>query len=278
MNALPEAAISLDVEWACAEVIADVTRLIDERGLRATFFCTHGGIAVPGHERALHPNFDRAGNTQVCASAFPGDAEFRTAVIRSLHSSYPEASGARAHRCHCSYEVLRAYREQGLQYDSATVLPLTPGLRPAWTMERLVWLPVYYMDHWDLASRATGFHVTDLKLDAPGLKIFSFHPNLIYLNAATVDQYEGSRAFYHDAERLRGLRHAGRGTRTLFVELLDWIARKQRARTLTEIQQEWRSGCGGIESDPVDKHAPTHADQMDLSVASGHEPEHKRES
>jgi hypothetical protein len=55
--------ISIDVEWAHPEVQADVVRLLAERNLRATFFCTHAGISVPGHERALHPNFRRRGNS-----------------------------------------------------------------------------------------------------------------------------------------------------------------------------------------------------------------------
>src|SRR5581483_2497154 len=240
-----EIAISLDVEWACAEVVADAIGLLDEHGVRATLFCTHAGIEAPGHERALHPNFERAGNTQIEAGAPLADDELIRAAIGNLQRSYPEAVGARGHRCHTTYHVLKAYRDHGLQYESATVLPLAPALRPAWTMEHLVWLPVYYMDHWDLLSQATSLRIGDLRLDAPGLKIFVFHPNLIYLNAATIEEYEASRAFYHDPARLRKARNAGRGTRTLFVELLDRVARQPRARTLAEIQQEFRSECAG---------------------------------
>jgi hypothetical protein len=240
---LAEVAISLDVEWACTEVIADVARLLDERGLRATFFCTHPGIEVPGHERALHPNFRRSGNTQVPdAHAISNDTDLFCAVTRTLKQSYPEALGARGHRCHTSHEMHRVYREHGLQYDSATLLPLAPCLAPAWTTERLVWLPIYYMDHWDLIDQATEFQFDALHLDAPGLKVFAFHPNLIYLNAATVEQYEESRAYYSDAERLRKVRHPGPGTRTLFLALLDWMANGPNpARTLAEIQRAWRS-------------------------------------
>ena len=55
--------ITIDVEWACREVLAEIVRLLNERGLRATFFCTHADIDVPGHERAIHPNFRRNGDT-----------------------------------------------------------------------------------------------------------------------------------------------------------------------------------------------------------------------
>lgn len=41
-----ETVISIDVEWAHPEVLADVVRLLDEREIRATFFCTHEGIRL----------------------------------------------------------------------------------------------------------------------------------------------------------------------------------------------------------------------------------------
>ena len=46
---MPEIYITIDVEWACREAVTDTLRLLDDRGLRATFFCTHAGIEVPGH-------------------------------------------------------------------------------------------------------------------------------------------------------------------------------------------------------------------------------------
>jgi len=39
--------LSVDEEWANPEVLADLRRLFDERGLRATFFCTQPGWSVP---------------------------------------------------------------------------------------------------------------------------------------------------------------------------------------------------------------------------------------
>src|SRR5262249_35907583 len=50
---------TVDVEWAAPEVLADIVRLFDTYGVKATFFVTHQGVSVPGHERGLHPNFRR---------------------------------------------------------------------------------------------------------------------------------------------------------------------------------------------------------------------------
>ena len=54
---------TVDVEWAADEVLADLRGLFDQHGVRATFFVTHAGVKVPGHERGLHPNFRRDGDT-----------------------------------------------------------------------------------------------------------------------------------------------------------------------------------------------------------------------
>src|SRR5260370_29652209 len=55
--------LTIDIDWAAPSVLHDLVERLDERGLKATFFCTHDGIAVSGHERALHPNFRHSGDT-----------------------------------------------------------------------------------------------------------------------------------------------------------------------------------------------------------------------
>src|SRR4051812_6288632 len=55
--------LTVDVEWASAAVLDDLRTLFDQHGLRATFFVTHAGVDVPGHERGLHPNFRHNGDT-----------------------------------------------------------------------------------------------------------------------------------------------------------------------------------------------------------------------
>ena len=62
INSSPSAALapntvcfSVDVEWAAQPVLDDVRNLFDQHGVAATFFVTHAGVSVPGHERGLHP-------------------------------------------------------------------------------------------------------------------------------------------------------------------------------------------------------------------------------
>src|SRR4051812_40862134 len=55
--------LTVDVEWAHPVVLADLVSLFNEAGVAATFFVTHAGVELPGHERGLHPNFRRNGDS-----------------------------------------------------------------------------------------------------------------------------------------------------------------------------------------------------------------------
>lgn len=224
MTATPAVALTFDVEWACDAVVADVVRALDERGLPATFFCTHAGIDVGGHERALHPNFRRTGNTMLAGPPRARDGDHYRDVLAATHAFAPEAVGTRSHSLFFESDLLPLYRERGLRYDSSYFLPLAADLAPVERGQGIVLLPVWYMDYWDLGGRVTGMRVTDLPLDRPGMKVFDFHPNLIALNANDLAQYAACKPYYRDPERLHAARQPGRGVATLFLELLDALA------------------------------------------------------
>jgi len=233
-----EVLLSVDVEWAHPDVLADVVGLLDERDLRATFFCTHEGIEVPGHERALHPNFRRHGNTQLTQGA---DRELYGSVVERMNALYPEARGVRTHSLFHDSDLLPVFGAAGLEYDSSYLLPLAPDLGPVWRGSGILELPLYYMDHWDLGEQATGFALGGLLLDSPGLKVVAFHPNLVYLNASQPEHYVSARERYHDPAWLLRRRRAGRGARTLFLELLDRLAGGERPPVLGEVNGRWRA-------------------------------------
>jgi Polysaccharide deacetylase len=243
-----EVVLSVDVEWAHPVVLDDVVTALDERGLRATFFCTHEGISVPGHERALHPNFRREGNTQLDGLPVPeSELDFQQQIVGRLRSFCPEAVGVRAHSLFYETRLLSVYGASGLEYDSSVFLPLMPGIAPFVQSGDIVELPLYYMDHWDLVEQATTFGLSDLRLDAPGLKVVGFHPNLVYLNAGTERDYLDSKARYHDPDWLRGHRRPGRGVRTLFHELLDRLAGESPLPTLADLNARFRAtGVGPV--------------------------------
>jgi hypothetical protein len=240
--------LTIDVDWASAEVLADMVRLLDDRKLKATFFCTHAGIEVPGHERALHPNFRHRGDTMRRLRQERGDPGAMTEpaiyeyVVRTTLEFCPEARGVRGHSLLYDSQLLPIYHAVGLEYESSYLLPLTPGLHPVYKEYNLLEIPIYANDHFLLKVGAREFRTSLLKLDRPGLKVCQFHPNMVFLNAAADAHYQDARADYHDAEALRQRRHKGRGVRDLFLDLLDELANRRRLTcTLGEVNATWRA-------------------------------------
>jgi hypothetical protein len=250
----PLIALSVDVEWAYPEVLSDLVRELDLRNLKATFFCTHAGVEVPGHERGLHPNFRRDGDAQRRLRARLGDAAYLEMndeavfdeILREALEFAPEAKGVRTHRLFYCSELLPLYQRAGLDYDSSYAFQGASHLQPVLKEAEMLELPIFFMDHLDLISQRTGFRLESLQLDSPGLKVFDFHPNIVFTNAHSEAQYLASKANYHQPDKLRQQRFPGRGARTLFLELLDYAAEhRDRCLTLGEICRRWKAGRGG---------------------------------
>lgn len=232
MNYDPDSlCFTVDVEWAHPEVLDDLRALFDAAGVTATFFVTHPDVAVPGHERGLHPNFRWRGDTAAALRAADpelfrsGDEiEFYRRTVAKTREFAPEAKGARAHSLHADSVLAGVYRAAGLEYDCTHQMSLVPYLRPFFKQCDLLEIPTFYGDHFDLMAGATGFAASGLRLDRPGLKVLDFHPNIVFTNAPSEQAYLATKAFYHDPRRLLAARHPGRGARTLLLELLDEVA------------------------------------------------------
>jgi hypothetical protein len=154
----------------------------------------------------------------------------------------PEATAARSHSLFYDSVMIPLYREFGLEYDSSYQLPLTPGLQPIWKEYGVLELPIYFADHFELKTGATGFDITRLHLGRPGLKIINLHPNMVYLNAVSDHHYLASKAFYHNEERLLEARYLGRGIRSMVLDLLEHVASKNLpTATLGTVNKQWRS-------------------------------------
>ena len=236
---------TVDVEWAAREVLADLRQLFDQYGVRATFFVTHADVEAPGHERGLHPNFRRNGDTYRSLgskSSEMTDEQINAHVISTTLAFAPDAKGLRTHSLFYDSTLLPIYRRLGLEYDCSYQMPLVGGLRPFWKQHEIVEIPTYYADHFDLMAAASGFELSALGVERPGLKVFDFHPNIVFLNAASDAEYIATKGFYHDTERLLASRRSGRGIRTLLINLLETVStRGLPTATVGEINARWRN-------------------------------------
>jgi peptidoglycan/xylan/chitin deacetylase (PgdA/CDA1 family) len=235
---------TVDVEWAAQAVVDDVRNLFDDYGVQATFFVTHADVSVPGHERGLHPNFRRNGDTYrgLADAGRMTDEAINRHIITATRAFAPEANGVRAHCLHSDSTLLPLYRELGLEYDSCCQMPFVEGIRPFWIYGPLVELPIYYGDSLDLSMGVTDFQVARLALDRPGLKVLNFHPNTVYINAGSDAAQAAMRAFYRDPEKLRAARNDGRGVRTLLIDTLEYVRRHDIPTALLQsVNAAWRT-------------------------------------
>ena len=246
--------LTVDVEWAHPVVFADLVALFDAAGVAATFFVTHDGVTIPGHERGLHPNFRRTGDSYRALLAArppgapePNDEEVHAFVLERTLSFAPEATGLRSHCLYSESTLHWKFREFGLAYDCTMRLPFVPDLRPVRLLHDVLAIPTYYADQLDLHTGATAFSVAGLRLERPGLKVLVFHPNMVYINAADDDHYQATRPSYHDPDALLAARNQGRGVRTLLIELLAEIAAgRVHTATTGEVNRLWRTLPGAL--------------------------------
>jgi len=248
----PTICLSLDMDWAHPEVLEDSFSMIAERGLAATVFVTGPDVAVPkGFERAPHPNYRHSSdlgrsyfqNRPPVSSNHNYEDYYRFVIEHSLGYS-PEAKGVRSHSLMFDSMLLKLYRQAGLEYDSTYVLPLAKGIAPVLTGFGILELPIFFNDHFELKNGFIGLNPSNLDLDTPGLKVLQFHPQMIYINAASDQDYQDCRPFYQDPDKLIRRRRRGKGMRDLFASVLDRLADRPRVSTLGEVNKSWREQKG----------------------------------
>jgi len=234
--------LTVDVEWCAPPVLNDLVSLLDERGLKATFFVTHLGVDVPGHERGIHPNYRSSSDVVKSLPEPISDTSIYEGVVKAYKDFAPEARGVRGHSLHYDSLLLSIYQKSGIAYDSSYQMSLMAGITPFLKEYDILEMPIFFNDFYELKSGPTGFDAAKINLDAPGLKVFDIHPNTTYINASSLDHYNSTKSFYKDPDRLLASRHPGAGVRTMVLGLLDRLASGGYTTALMgEVNDAWRS-------------------------------------
>ena len=220
--------LSFDQDWAPEWATRALTDALAEAGLQGTLFVTHdcpslASLRASGHiELGWHPNF------------LPGSSHGDTVeqVLDTMARWVPEAVGARAHTLMRGTPLLMAYRERGLRYDAADIFDGRPGLEAFESWTGVLRLPIWFEDDVHL-ERGLRCDVDRLALDAPGLKICTFHPVLVALNASDLAPYRDLKrdlaqrgVGLTDATQADFARHRQRhepGVADLFNALVTWL-------------------------------------------------------
>lgn len=222
--------VTLDIDWACDEIIEHSIKLLEEYDVTATIFATHESSLLKSLDRkhfeiGIHPNLASSDNYEK--------------TIDSLLRIYPNSIGVRCHGCLQSTNIFRLYIRKGLKYDSSTYIPLRENLYPWWRLKKLVCIPFYWTDDTMFYS-GFSFDSSQLHLSNNGLKLYVFHPIHIFANTQSGEHYRKLKSFYHQPDKLINLRGKDGGTQTLFVELLRYLQEGNvESYTCRDIYREW---------------------------------------
>ena len=221
--------LTFDQDWAPAWATEDLARRVTDAGLSATYFVTHdcpslGTLRQSGaFELGWHPNF------------LPGSThgEGLDAVLDHMAAIVPEAQGARAHTLMRGTPILQAYKARGLRYDAADLHDGVAGLEVFQSWTGLARIPIFFEDDVHL-ERGLSCTLEALDLESAGLKVFTFHPVLLALNACDLKGYgalksdlaaRGVPLTQATRDDLAAHRQTGRpGVEDLFCELIGWLA------------------------------------------------------
>ena len=171
-------------EWATNEVVAALSRA----QMRGTFFVTHACAALArlkavGVELGWHPNF-------LAGSSHGGSIDD---VLGTMQSLVPDAQGARAHCLIRGTPYLNAYQRLGLIYDASDLHDRVAHLKPFVSWTGLVRIPIFFEDDVHL-ERGLTCDLTSTGIKLEGLKVYSFHPVLLALNACSLEAYQDHKA------------------------------------------------------------------------------------
>jgi len=210
-------AITLAIDWAPDEVIQYAVNLLEEYGVKATLLATHDSEYLKSlddtkYEVGLHPDFNEGGDYNK--------------IIRELKAIYPEAIGVCSHSLFQSSRILQLFIDNGLKYELNTFIPFQERLHPFMRVRGIVSIPCYFGDDMHYCTEVA-FELSELQIHSKGLKIYGFHPIHIFMNTNSMEHYDNFKPFYHEPDILKKHRNSGRGTQTLFVDLLRYLAENQ---------------------------------------------------
>jgi hypothetical protein len=213
--------LSIDVDWASDDVLADTIDLVEEAGVKACFFVTHRTHllkrlrANPAIELGLHPNFDPLLRGE--------DGRTAERIVAEIAAIAPDAHVLRSHAMTTSGRWLELFTGAGMSHISNYVMFAQRYIRPFRHVNGLVEVPVFFADDGILyqRSRAIENEQPMSLLDAgPGLQVYNFHPIHLFLNSESHERYEKARVHLRNTEALRELRGNGDGARNWFGKLL----------------------------------------------------------
>jgi hypothetical protein len=161
--------------------------------------------------------------------------------------------GARSMRTHGLYQstplLEQVLNRTDITADVSLFLPHARGLRPVeyrWHGKELLRLPYYWDDCYEMERVTPVWDLSPHLTRKQGLKVFNFHPILIFLNSSDLRGYstlKQSRQCLSDVSvtEAEHFIHPGHGSRTMFLELVQHLERTRFSFRVQDLCEEWRA-------------------------------------
>lgn len=245
-------AITFDVEWAPDYAIDFVTSMLRKYRVKSSWFVTHDSKSLRClredrdlFECGIHPNF-LTGSTH-------GDTERE--VLKAVKAVVPEATVVRTHGLFQSSKLMGIMvKEFGIEVDVSIFLANTPNIVPHSLRyddsgKSLVRVPYFWEDDLEWFNPAPCWHFSPADYAFPGLKIFNFHPLLIYANLHHAETYsrlktKGNYQFFGQGDIEPFRNKAAPGPLEMLEGLCRYISSsQQKSYMISEIVDVWRAQC-----------------------------------
>jgi hypothetical protein len=215
--------LTLDVDWAHDSVILDTAELIENLGVRATWFFTHDSPTIDylkdnGHEIGIHPNFNKL---------LSGDGSLNVQrIVDDCLAWCPDAVSTRSHSLVYGAPIATYLASKSVKYSSNLNIPHSSGiaLAPWMSSSSLIEVPYSWADEhsWSKYSQPSCAEW----LRGVGLLVADFHPIHVFLNTQTSADYENTRFCHQDPKTLIGHRKSGLGVRNDLITICEAIGLK----------------------------------------------------
>jgi Polysaccharide deacetylase len=238
--------LTLDIDWAPDFAIENAAMPLIENKIKCTWFVTHLSPYIKKlfrhtdiFEFGIHPNF------------FPGSSHGKTEteVLKYICSIVPHSKVVRSHALLQSSRLLSAMSEEfGIETDANLLLYLTPDISPhkiyfKHNSEGIVRIPFFWEDDIAMYDPCITRNIESPVYHPNGIKIFNFHPILVYLNSTSMHSYEKLKtiASMNELSREEVLPYVNTdnqsGTGVFFNNLILYLKEKKiTTYTMTEIR------------------------------------------
>lgn len=223
-----EVLITVDIDWAHDDVIAECIDIFEANEVPVTWFVTHDTPMLDRirekdyFELGVHPNFN---------PLLYGSDSSPEKILDDLLLIVPEAVSIRSHSLFQSSRLMELFNSRGLKYECNHFIPAESQiqLKPWRIWNGLIKVPHNWED--DVSLLSGYWPKIQMLLDRPGLKAFDFHPIHVFLNSENVDRYNACRSILKAPDLLSKNRNEDTGIRTHLDDLLKIFNRDGRTNS-----------------------------------------------